>query len=489
MEQQPSGGGSGVARSANAVYIVPADWGAAPAALATAIDRVDADVGATQLIVVVASADAAVAITQAISGVRGQTIPRVVAATGASRVARILRAGAAPIVVGAPEQLLALMRMSALKLDGVRVLAVAWLEDILAAGRGEDLEAVMSEVPKSAGRVLLTARRDPSAEDFVERHARRAPVLQLAPADPQLVGDRTGVTTTPALAPEVPVTVSSVGYVTCPVSARSLALQTVLDELDPPSALIYVRSNDGEREVQETLRALGYDAHHAIRLTHGAVNEHTALVILFDLPQTAAEWRAATSSQPARVVALVTPRLMGQLRALAGVAIAPLTFSAPVDAARASEAQLRAALRRELAAGTPARELLTLEPLLSEFDGAALAAAALRLLEHERTNRARAEPAAVAAPPSQVAPQERSQDRGRERPRHDQGARNARGGPGGGRSHGGDRSGRSSSPSGGGGRGEFRGRPNEQPGGPPRGAPHCESRRPPNARPLPRNPR
>ncbi len=486
MEQQPSAGGPGVARNANAVYIVPADWSAAPAALATAFDRIDADVPATQLLVVVASADAAVAITQAITAVRGQTMPRAIAATGASRVARVLRAGAAPIVVGAPEQLLALLRMSALKLDGVRVLAVAWLEDILAAGRGEDLEAVIADVPKSAARVIMTAQWDAPAKDFVERHARRAPVLQLSHTGPVPLAEGTEAPTRvsppSSTAPEPPVTVSSVAYVTCSTSARVAALQTVLDELDPPSALIYVRSIDGEREVADTLRALGYDAHHAVRLTRGEATEHTALVVLFDLPHTPAEWRAATASQPARVVALGPPRLLGQLRTLAG-SIVPLTFSAPFDAARASEAQLRADLRRELAAGTPARELLTLEPMLAEFDGAALAAAALRLLEHERTKRPRIEAAPPPQPPREATRQERPRDRDRERPRSDHGPRDARGGPGG------RRSATDRAPTGGGGRREFRPRPNDHSGPPPRGQGDRESRRPPNARPLPRNPR
>jgi ATP-dependent RNA helicase DeaD len=53
--------------------------------------------------------------------------------------------------------------------------------------------------------------------------------------------------------------------------------------------------------------------------------------------------------------------------------------------ARTREEGLREELRAMLATGQISRELLALEPLLSEYDGAEVAAAALRLLEAERT--------------------------------------------------------------------------------------------------------
>lgn len=390
MEQQPSAEGPAVSRSANTVVVIPADWSAAPAALATSIDRVDPDLAATQLLVVVASAEAAVAVTQAIIAERGGSLPKVVAATGASRVGRVLRAGAAPVVVGAPEQLLALLRMSALKLDAIRALAVAWVEEIAMAGRSEDLEAVLADVPKSAARTVITAKLDAAVEDFVERHARRAIVAR--PSEPPSAPTPRVDATAPSMA-TVPVS-----YVLGPASARALTLRNVLDEIDPPSAVIYVRSGVGEQEAGDVLRALGYDGEQAsIRLTRGGPTEHASTVVLYDVPRGAVEWQGAVRGQPARIVALLTPRLLDHLRDLAGVEPTPLSFSAPLDAARAREAQLRAELRRELAAGAPGRELLTLEPLLTEFDGVALAAAALHLLEQERKARARLDATRVAS--------------------------------------------------------------------------------------------
>jgi ATP-dependent RNA helicase DeaD len=63
------------------------------------------------------------------------------------------------------------------------------------------------------------------------------------------------------------------------------------------------------------------------------------------------------------------------------------------ERARGKDAALRASLREVLAGGDVRREVLALEPLLEEFDGIEIAAAALRLLEQQRPAR----PAAVAA--------------------------------------------------------------------------------------------
>jgi hypothetical protein len=385
---------------------------------------------------------------------------------------------------------LALLRMSVLKLDSLRTLAVAWLEDILAAGRGEDLEAVVTDVPKGAGRIVLTAHWDAPVEDFVERHARRAPMLQLSQGGPVVLREGsdggTGEVRVSTSHGDEAGTVASVAYVLCPASARAAALQTVLDEVDPPSALVYVRSDEAERDVQEMLHALGYDTHPSVRLTRGDVTEHASLVILFDLPHGPAEWRAATASHPARVVALLAPRMLGQLGALAGVAVAPLPFAAPLDAARAREAQMRADLRRELSAGTPARELLALEPLLAEFDGAALAAAALRLLDRERTSRAPAD--TVTAQPHRDR-QERQPDYRRERSRGDRGTRDGGGASRGERSSSPDRRGRFPPARAGGDRGGQRDSPSGHSRGSHRDEARRDTRRPSDAKPLPRSPR
>jgi ATP-dependent RNA helicase DeaD len=63
------------------------------------------------------------------------------------------------------------------------------------------------------------------------------------------------------------------------------------------------------------------------------------------------------------------------------------------ERARGKDAALRASLREVLTASDVRREVLAIEPLLAEFDGVEIAAAALRLLEQQRPVR----PATAAA--------------------------------------------------------------------------------------------
>jgi hypothetical protein len=105
------------------------------------------------------------------------------------------------------------------------------------------------------------------------------------------------------------------------------------------------------------------------------------------------------SSQPGRAVALIAPRQLGALRRLAGGAsVTPFTTRRATSAARAQEERLRAELRAVLIGSYPAREIVSLEPLLTEYDGAELAGAALRLLEAARA--ATPAPVHAAAAPS-----------------------------------------------------------------------------------------
>ncbi|HSJ63381.1 MAG TPA: DbpA RNA binding domain-containing protein, partial [Gemmatimonadaceae bacterium] len=74
------------------------------------------------------------------------------------------------------------------------------------------------------------------------------------------------------------------------------------------------------------------------------------------------------------------------------------------DRARARETAMRDALRGVLADGVPPRDLLALEPLLEEYDGVEIAAAALRLLDRSRESQVFARAAAASAPPAPPAP-------------------------------------------------------------------------------------
>ena len=84
-------------------------------------------------------------------------------------------------------------------------------------------------------------------------------------------------------------------------------------------------------------------------------------------------------------MALISPRQLPALRAIVGGAgVTPFSLPDSAQRAQAREEKLRDELRAALAGGAPAREVMALEPLLSEYDGIEIAAVALRLLERAR---------------------------------------------------------------------------------------------------------
>jgi hypothetical protein len=371
-------------RSQHVLYVVPADPDSAP----IFIDPALAHDGPT--LVLTRDAESALALAHVIIAAHPDV--SVVAATTTARARRVVRN--ATVVVGSPTAVLGLVRATALKLDTIKTLVLAWanLED-------PDLEALMAEIPKESPRVLAVESMTPAAEAFVERYARRP--RRVEPAQPEAVA--------PAVVP------AAVQYVTTSAAARPLALGRLLDELDPPSALIHVRRDASERAVRTTLHALGYHGDDAVvRVTRSDREsaEAAQLVVLYDVPLTAAELQAAVAGSAVNVVALAEPRELPRLRALATAT--PLTLSGPAARARSRETAMRDELRAALATGLAAREILALEPLLTEFDGIELAAAALHLLTQARATVVPTPVAPTVAPP----PGPRRDDRPRDdRPR------------------------------------------------------------------------
>ena len=171
-----------VGRSQNAVHILPHDVTAAASVLGTVLERLDRNVVELQLLLVTPDPDAAIAVARAASSLAQTSGLRIVPASSARRATRLLRAGPVHGVIGAPTELLELVRTSVLKLEHVRALVLAWVDEIVddIASR-EALEAVLAEVPKEAARTIIASRQTPDVEQLIERYARR----------PRRVGDAT----------------------------------------------------------------------------------------------------------------------------------------------------------------------------------------------------------------------------------------------------------------------------------------------------------
>ena len=371
---------TGVTRGQNSVQVMPLDWSAAELVLATLVDRIDPTRAETQLLVVTADAENAAAAAEAIVSTIGSRNISVMAATASPRAARLLKTAAAHVITGAPAELVALLQGSALKPAAVRGIIFAWLDPILETPDAAPLETLLGELPKDGARVVLAAEITPAYEALIERYARRARRAVEAPTDEQAT----------------PLTAE---YVASSPTARGASLRRLLDALDLPRAELYARTASVRAEGSVIARALGYPAD-AVRVTDGgqAAATNDPLVLL-ELPTSREQMRALVGTGARKLYALVQPSQLGSLRALlGGGAVTPMPLVEAAERARGKDAALRASLRDVLTAGDVRREVLALEPLLAEFDGIEIAAAALRMLEQQRPARPSAATSSQAGP-------------------------------------------------------------------------------------------
>jgi ATP-dependent RNA helicase DeaD len=356
----------GVTRSQNVVYVVSHDWASISYFLAPLIERLDEASRDVQVLVLTADSDAAAAISGAAVRLAAGRPIGIIAATSVSRSARLLKMLPAQVVIGDPNTILELVRGSALKLSTVRAVCFAWADAILAEpSQQEAITTLLGDVPKDSARTIATTEVTPGVEDLIERYARRARrVTSAATSD-----------TTPI----------SVEYLTTAETARGVNLRRLLDALDLDNASVFVRDESSSQDVTNLLRSLGYSGDKSpVRLSHGGGDPTT--VILYDLPASREELTEAMGAKARRVIAMIQPRQLSSLRTLAGGgALRPLTLPDAGKRQRGRDEALRAELRMLLDRGTGTRTLFAIEPLLEEYDGVDIAAAALDLLEQERS--------------------------------------------------------------------------------------------------------
>ncbi len=370
-----------VGRNQNVVYTLPLAIDSVPAFLQGPLERIDPAAGGTQLVVITPDADSALAISEAVLTMTGLGGIEVLPVTTAGRARRLLAMRPIAAIAGPAVELNSLIESASLKLESVSTVVLAWVDETLKQG-GEQvasMEAVMAEIPKEAVRVLVARTMTPEVEQVVERYMRRA--------RREAVADHAFAATDLELR-----------YVTVSAASRPSALRRLLDELDPPSAVIVVRGGASELEARTTLRRLGYSLESdPVRLTTGDVPANTHTVVLYDAPVSAGEIARAATATPVQTFALVQPRELEFLRSLSGLDLIPYAGSETVAKARISDAAMRDELKGILEDGIISREIIALEPLLEEYDAVEIAAASLRLLERARAQRDAAEKIARAA--------------------------------------------------------------------------------------------
>ena len=274
---------TGVTRGQNVVHVMPLDWSAADRLLSTLVDRIDPARAETQLLIVTADADSAVAAADALVQAAGDRPVGVIAATSSPRAARLLKSSPAHVVTGAPGELVALLQGSALKPASVRSVVFAWLDPILDTPDAAPLETLLGELPKEGARVVLAAELTPSLEALIERYARRARRAPDGASDP-------------AGAP------IKAEYVATSAVGRIATLRRLLDALDLPRAVLYARSEVVRGDATRVARAFGYPAE-AVRVIGEADDAGDASadpLVLLELPTTRDAMRAARHRVRAR---------------------------------------------------------------------------------------------------------------------------------------------------------------------------------------------
>jgi ATP-dependent RNA helicase DeaD len=373
-----------VSRTQNLVYTLPYATESIAEFLTSALGRVDASAGGTQSIVITRDAETALAVSETVLRLLGPTGIEVVPITSASRAGRLFKSRPVLAVAGTALELGALVRASLLKLDAVKTVVIAWADDILEEGPDAvaALEGLLGEVGE-ANRIIVARKITPAVENLIERYARRARRVGVVDSEvPQLPENY-----------ELPI----IRHVTVGPSARPSALRRLLDDLDPPSALIVAREQNVFDEARRTLRTLGYPEDDAnFRVTNTDFQTPAHAVIFYQPPLTPAELQRVAQSKPVEIIVLARPGELPWLRELAGGRLTPLNLTGPERRAHDREEMVRQELRAVLSAGVPPRETIALEPLLEQFDATEVAAAALHLLERERAQRRKA---AEHAPP------------------------------------------------------------------------------------------
>jgi len=262
------------------------------------------------------------------------------AVTGLTHTAQLLKQGTVAILAGAPKDLAALVARSALKLDAIETIVLAWPETLVAGEHAVTLDTLLAEAPH-ARRIVLSW--NPGAlGDFLERHARRAEVVGDLPLDAD------GRPLSP---------VGPARYAIVAPSRHAAALRDALDVLHAVRPMVW----DGKREAGSGKCPSDDPPYDALVCT--------------TLP-TRAEF--AELSRVGPLVVLVAAAQLAYLKSIAAP-LTPLRLPAAADRAVDRAEALRAQVAERLERGDVDAELAVLGALFERFDPAEVAAAVLAL--------------------------------------------------------------------------------------------------------------
>jgi hypothetical protein len=239
---------------------------------------------------------------------------------------------------------LQLCRRSALKVESLSHIALVWPESFQ---NSETLTQILQDANKDAQRLLVPLSPAPS-RDLTDRYARR------------------GVVAGP-LAAQAPVrSTQPLQYALTAWNARSSALRSTLEMLDPPAAVIWA----ADRASADQVRAVAGD-------TTVVTGDAPAaeLVICYDIPDPV---RLAQLGSAGSVVLLLPPHGLPYLE-LVTERGKPLRLPGALEAAESVAAARRARIESTIETPGLSNALLAIAPLLERHDPAEVAAALYQL--------------------------------------------------------------------------------------------------------------
>jgi len=276
------------------------------------------------------------------------------AATGLTRTAQLLQAETLTTLVSTPPDVLQLLARSSLDLGKLERIILGWPELLLQQGLEDDLDNILAELA-AAQRVVVTTDEN-GIRDFLERHARRAPLV---------------VASRP---PETP-TIST-RYAVTEFTGLPAAVRAALDTINPNSALIWDPTVDAARDWQE------YASNPGVTIASAPGEQSVDLAIATELPSV--EALASLATVAGEVLTLIRAPQLPYLQRITA-RVRPFRLSSTVDRARDRAARLRDDVRRLIDEDDISDALLTLAPLFDTHDPATVAAAlAVRSHDAER---------------------------------------------------------------------------------------------------------
>ncbi len=271
---------------------------------------------------------------------------RVQVARGTARAARRLHEESVDCLVTTPDTALNLVMRSALRVETLEAMVLAWPESL---SDEESITPLMQDLPKDAQRIIYTSESQ-RVSTLVERYARKA-----------LTVDVPGVATASA----GPVRTTNTGW-----AGRLGALAELIELLDPASCVVWTVDQRYHEAIAQAITATQPD----VTLVTGDAPP-AATVVAFDLPSGD---RLKQLLSAGEVVLLVPPGTEPYVARIAAPR-RPLLLRGVLHAARDAEAIQRRAIVREIEEGSIQSALLTLAPLFERHDAVAVAAALYRL--------------------------------------------------------------------------------------------------------------